>query len=83
MKIDFLEQYYTHSYNIVIFIRDIFFLYMSFGKFSYYNSHHFATMVRENEVVSQAKVRDCLKQSWLAALVCVVIGIFIYFKTFS
>ena len=24
-----------HSYNIVIFIRDIFFLYMSFGKFSF------------------------------------------------
>ena len=27
----------THSYNIVIFIRDIFFLYMSFGTFSYYS----------------------------------------------
>ena len=34
------KQYNTraaHSYNIVIFIRDIFFLYMSFGKFSYYH----------------------------------------------
>ena len=33
------EQYNTratHSYNIAIFIRDIFFLYMSFGTFSYY-----------------------------------------------
>ena len=28
-----------HSYNIVIFIRDIFFLYMSFGTFSYCISH--------------------------------------------
>ena len=30
----------THSYNIVIFIRDIFFLYMSFGTFSYFTNTH-------------------------------------------
>ena len=29
----------THSYKIVIFIHDIFFVYMSIGKFSYYYSH--------------------------------------------
>ena len=34
MKINKYKTHATHSYDIVIFIRDKFFLYISFGKFS-------------------------------------------------